>query len=195
MRLIITILFWITVLCFIPIPIKIKGLFNPDDYFLKVYSFTIFKKGVKLPPKKEEETLRKTKNETKETPKKDKSSIFKAFKDRINPLILYRLIRDNNFKPRLRVKGYFQYSLGDAANTAISYGALSAIAPWIYRGITLFFRSKHFYFPLEPMLNKESYINIKADCIIFISIAHIINILYIILKSIFETQEDILNEQ
>ncbi|MGL4774674.1 MAG: DUF2953 domain-containing protein [Clostridium sp.] len=195
MKTLFIVLFFIILLCFIPIPITLKAVFNPNDYYIKLYKFFIIKKGKKPkkePPKEEEKP---SEEPPKKNEEKEKKSKLNFFKERISFIILYRNVRDNIHKPRLRVKGHLQYSLGDAAKTAISYGAISALAPVIYRGITLFFRSKKFYLPIKPLVDKDATINFEVNCIIFISIAQIINMFYIIFISILETQEDKINEQ
>lgn len=190
MKTLFNVIFILLILSFLPIPIKLSLAFNKEDYYVKLYRFSILKKN-KKPKKdtKEEKTASPKESSHKKAPTKEKSNPMKFLKDRINIKILYRNFRDAKFKPLLRVDGFFNYSLGDPMNTAISYGAISMVLPFLYRGILLLFRSKKFKFDINPTLQSESYLNIKLNCIIFFSFAHIIYMLFLIFKSILDTRE------
>lgn len=190
MKTLFNIIFILLLISFLPIPIKLSGIFNKDDYYLKLYGFSLLKKGRKKgePPKKKEEKP-PAKKVTKEPKQKEKFDLFKFLKERIELKILYRNFKNSKFKPRLRVDGFFNYALGDPMQTALSYGAINMFLPIVYRGILLLFRSKKFKFDINPTLQGEGYLNVKLNCIIFFSIAHIIYMLFLIFKSILDTRE------
>lgn len=193
MKILFNIIFVLTIVIFLPIPVKLSLYFDKGNYDIKIYKFSILEKLKKNTKndKLQKKDKAKEKNEANSpsSDEKEKFNLISFLKERIDLKILYRNIRDSNFKPRLRVDGFLNYSLGDPMNTAISYGAINMLLPLFYRGTLIFFKSKKFKFDVNPLLESEGYLSTKLNCIIFFSFAHIIYVLFLIFKSILDTRE------
>lgn len=163
----ITILLIVLLISFIPIPIKITIIYNNKDLKINIYNFKI-----NLDKNKTQQNIIKAKK------KKDKKN-KRNFKISFSKLI-YKL--DNSvLKPHLRFKLNLNYGLEDAANTAILYGVLNSFIPFIIRILEIIFKIKKYNFFIKPNLKNPEF-NIELNCIFFISMANIINILFLIIK-------------
>lgn len=166
------------ILIFVPLPIKITFLYTETNYYIKIYNHNLLSKS--KPKKIKKQTIRK---------KKNKKSYIKTSLKSIPPNILLNFLDKNLYKPKIKIKGKIDYSLNDAALTAISYGIISSILPFIYKVITIIFNPKKINLPINPLFKNKFLVNIDINSIIFLSIAQIIYILFILLKAIIYKKE------
>ena len=143
----------ILLILLLPIPIKVSICYSKENYYIKLYKFTILKK--------------RTKN---------------GVENNFDPKKIIKALDRNKFKPTLRLEGSLSYSLNDAAKTAISYGAISATMPLILRVINVLFKSKKFKFPITPQFKDDFIVNFDIKSIIFLSVAQIIYMLFLIAR-------------
>lgn len=163
----------ILVILFIPIPLKISTYYFAEDYYIKFYRFIILSKEKnKLKKKKEKELY-------KDDLKKKKTTKFKLDNFRvkdIRPLILK--LYNRSFKPWLKFKCNIDYSLNDAAQTALLYGSICQQLPdLVHLIINIPFKSDKFTFDINPIFEDKFLLKIEISSIIFISLAHIIYVL------------------
>lgn len=168
-------------LIFVPLPIKITFLYNETNYYIKIYNHTLLSKS--KPQKIKKQNTKQIKN------RKNKESYLKSSLKSISPNILISFLDKNLYKPKIKIKGEIDYSLNDAALTAISYGLISSILPFVYKIITIIFKPKKINLPINPLFQNNFLVNIDIKSIIFLSIAQIIYILFILLKAIIYTKE------
>lgn len=166
----------ILLILLLPIPIKVSICYSKENYYIKLYKFTILKNHTE----NWVENNKKKINQKKVTKKKKNSNFF--FTRSFDPKKILKALDRNKFKPTLRLEGSLSYSLNDAAKTAISYGAISATMPLILRIITVLFKSKKFKFPITPQFKDDFIVNFDIKSIIFLSLAQIIYMLFLIAK-------------
>lgn len=167
------ILLVIVLIFVIPIPIKISIYYSKIDYYMKLYKIIIIsKKKIKhkiKPSKGGESAIRKE---------------HKIFADLygnidIKSLIRYLYNSQSIFKPVLKIKFSLDFSLNDAARTAIFYGALYQIPTLIYILMKIPFKISKFNFKINPIFEDEFLLKFEISSIIFLSFA---NIIYIIIS-------------
>lgn len=147
--------FIILVLFFLPIPI----MFNISyDNGLKFY---LYKKNISSPKKSKRNKSKKNKNAA------------------IDVKYLIFTLQNNKIKPSLDLTTNISYSLDDAALTAISTGAFSAILDAIYLFLSTFIKLKKSSYKLNPLFNEDKKILLSVKGIFYLSIA---NVLYLIFK-------------
>ena len=168
----------ILLILFLPIPIKFSIYYNKQNYYIRLYKFTILKKQEKQRVEHNKKVA--DKKEVKKLKKKKTSKNF--FRRSFDPKKIIRALDRNKFKPTLRVEGSLSYSLNDASKTAISYGVISATMPLILRVIKILFKSKKFKFPITPQFKDEFLVIFDIKSIIFLSLAQIIYMLFLIAK-------------
>jgi hypothetical protein len=164
---------------FLPIPIKINIYYSGVNYYIKLYGFTIIspkrtKKAKKLFPKAES-TLKNKSHRLKNFYKKIdfKSLEYKA---------LISKLYNSKFKPFLKIDLFFDYSLNDAARTAIFYGVLCQTPPLIYLLLNIPFNVRKFNLKINPIFEDKFFLKIESSSIFFLSFANIIYIIIILLK-------------
>lgn len=178
----------ILLILIIPIPIKISISYTKENYYIKIYKFNILKK-----------------HSFKKSSTKNKKKSYKKFKKNRKLKISYvieiiKALNKNHFKPKLKLKGDFQYSLNDAAKTAIFYGILQSISPYILEGFKIPFKIKSFKLFIKPIFKDEFIGNFDITCIIFLSFGKTIIIICLIIKAILnkkklKIKEGLYNEQ
>lgn len=191
MKLFLLILLIIFFILLIPIPIKIKLFYDKNDYYIKIYNFTILKKNVNgenLSEEIKEAANSDTVKKARRKERKLKAQVFNDFSF-TDYLELIQIISGNKFKPHIYINGYIDYSLNDAYYTAISFGIISTYAPLLYWVINLIFKSKKFNLPINPVFKDEFLINTEIKSIITISIAQTIYMVFLIIKGIFVIKE------
>ncbi|MDD6794064.1 MAG: DUF2953 domain-containing protein [Clostridiaceae bacterium] len=160
------------ILFFIPLPIKITFLISNNDLVLKIYNFNILDK---LKNKKNHKTP--VVNERNDTEKAHQPHLKKEkrFKNLSIHSILQvvNIVNDNKFKPSLKFKGSFEYSLNDAAKTAIFYGLLSTYSPLVLWILEIIFKIREFNLPIKPVFNDKISGRLEINSIITISLAQI----------------------
>ena len=168
----------ILLILFIPIPIKINIYYSRVNYYVKLYGFTIISR-------------RKIENR-KKTIKKDKSALkdkandfykkinFKSLEYKTLILKLY----SSKFKPLLKIDLFLDYSLNDAARTAIFYGVLCQTPPLIYFLLNILFNLRKFNLKINPVFEDKFFLKIETSSIFFLSFANIIYIIIILFRFI-----------
>lgn len=161
---------------FIPIPIKLNFFISKENYYLKIYRFYLFKKkesvNIKSPEIKTPH-LRK---------RKKKSSLIKGLSPKTIMQII-KLFNSNKFKPALKLKGYFSYSLGDAAKTAIFYGMLSTYFPLLLFALNIIFKTKKCNLPIKPVFEDNFMAKTEITSIISLSLVQITYMSILLIKS------------
>ncbi|NFO31051.1 DUF2953 domain-containing protein [Clostridium botulinum] len=168
------------IIILLPIPLKISIYYSFDNYYIKLYKFTIISKE-KIKNKKQNSNI-KSKSHKK---KKDSLNILNM----IHKKYLIEKLYDSKFKPKINLKGDLSYSLNDAAHTAIFYGILSQINPIFYFALSILCKINKFKFNINPIFNDKFLVKLEISSIIFISIVNVIYILILIFKSILYSEE------
>lgn len=162
----------------IPIPIKINVSVHNSKIEVYLYRFNIY------PLKKQKKV--KSKNKTKKTVG-TKSKKFKfnlhTFKSLIHSL------DKNPIKPRFKIKLYMDYSLEDAAYTAQIYSTLWEIIMIVINILNVPLKVKIEKIALTPKFLNHYNINISLTGIIYINLAKLLFVLFLVLKSLFWHEE------
>lgn len=153
----------IIVIIFLPIPIKICAVYDNSILALRVYNHKI---------------NLQTKSEIEENVKETLS-----MDAHIKPILEF--LSTNKFKPSLKLKTDLVYGLGDAAYTAIFYGVIHTIYPFLIQYISNFVKIKNTKLNINPEFN-DTILNLKINCIIFISLTQLIYIGFNLLKILKE---------
>jgi hypothetical protein len=164
----------IVVLLFLPIPIWLKLTYNDSIANLYIYKFKIDLNKLFKKTKEKAKTSPKARKLTKSLKKIELSlSDIKFIINRLNCI---------RFKPTLRINLNINYGLSDASITGIFYGVISTVNSLMHNICTIFFKVKKYSSEIKPEFQK---LDFKAEItsIIFISIAKIIYILIILLKT------------
>ena len=167
-------LFIILLLFFVPLPLKTSIYYCVENYYIKLYKYEILSKSKSLRKKGNVKKVNKNKN-------KPHNSIF------MNKNLMLKLIytiSKNKFKPILKLNGTVSYALNNHEVTAISYGIISAIIPFIYQALGVTFKVKKFSLPVSPIFKELFYLKLRIEGIIFISLGQIIYMIFLILKTI-----------
>lgn len=187
MKILLIILFIFFVITFFPLRLKFSILYNEENYYIKLYNFIIISKTKPIVDKTVDQTVKK---KAKIKRKKDRKSTFiNNITKSISPKILLHLVDSNRYKPKLKVNGTFVYSLGDASRTAISYGLISAVLPFLYRVLTAIFNIKNIDLPINPIFQDKFLLKIDITSIIYLSFAKVIYVIFLIIKSIIHSKE------
>lgn len=174
------IFFVILLILFIPIPIKFNIYYSTINYYIKLYGFTIISKNKHSHIIKYHKVKPSLKKEHK---------FLSSFYNNINfksldwkPLVsnLYNL----KFKPFLRIKLSLDYSLNDAAKTAIFYGVLCQVPPLIYVLLNVPFKTCKYNFKINPIFEDKFLLKIETSSITFLSFANIIYMIIILFRFI-----------
>ena len=169
----------ILLVIFIPIPIRFNIYYSAINYYIKLYGITIIS----------QKKVQKKKNASLKTePKLKKKKInFSRHFEKIDfksleyKTIIFKLYH-SKFKPILRSNLFIDYSLNDAAKTAIFYGVLCQTPPIIYLILSVLFKLNKFNFKVNPIFEDKFFLKIETSSIFFISFANIIHIIIILLK-------------
>ncbi len=173
------IFFVILLIFFIPIPIKFNIYYSLVNYYVKLYGLTIISK-------KKSAHKKKRYHEAKPSLKKE-HEFFSSFYNKVDlKYIDYKSLISTfynlKFKPLLKTKFSLNYSLNDAAKTAIFYGILYQTPPLVYLLINIPFQTYKFNFKINPIFEDKFLLRIETSSIIFISFANIIYIIIILFK-------------
>lgn len=174
------IFFVILLMFFIPIPIKFNIYYSTINYYIKLYGLTIISK----------KNLSHIIRHHKVDPSLEKEhKFFSSLYNNINLKSLeWRPLLSNlynsKFKPLLRIKFSLDYSLNDAAKTAIFYGVLCQAPPLIYVLLSVPFKTCKFNFKINPIFEDKFSLKIETSSIIFLSFANIIYMIIILFRFI-----------
>lgn len=167
----------------IPIPIKITAYYSIDDYYLKLYGINLYSKTDGIIRKilnRKSKLFNKMDREGKFADAKfeNKDSKKKVFYLRK----FYRTLQTNKFKPYIKFSLLGEYSLGDAALTAILYGFFSNLNFIFHKILSDFFKVKKLNYSFNPNFKENININLYLNCIITFNFAQIIYMLFLIRK-------------
>jgi len=171
--------FVILLIFFIPIPIKFNIYYSLVNYYVKLYGLTIISK---------KKSINRKKHYHKAEPSlKKEHKLFSSFYNKIDlKYIDYKSLISTfynlKFKPLLKIKFSLDYSLNDAAKTAIFYGILYQTPPLIYLLINIPVQIYKFNFKINPIFEDKFLLKIETSSIIFVSFANIIYIIIILFK-------------
>ena len=175
------IFFVILLMFFIPIPIKFNIHYSTINYYLKLYGLTIISK-------KKSEYKEKHYHKVKPSLKKEHNFFGRLYNNinfkSIDLKSLISNLYNSKFKPLLKTKVSLDYSLNDAAKTAIFYGVLSQVPPLIYILINVPFKIYKFNFKINPIFEDKFLLKFETSSIIFLSFANIIYMIIILFKFI-----------
>lgn len=156
---------------FFKIPIKFKVSITRNKKIIKVFNKNLFKKPT---------SKKKTKRNKK---------IFEFFKSKVFLNQFLGSINKIKRKPKVKLEGFINYSLGDAALTAISYGLFSTFAAFLFKISKIFFDYKKSNLIINPLLQKKMDFALKFECIIYISLVQIIHITILFILSYLKSKE------
>lgn len=149
---------------FIPFPLKLVLHASKSDFYLKLYGYTIVS----------QESLKKNK----------KNKFLKKFDFSIsNSKKFASRLYYSKLKPLLNININFAYSFNDAAKTAISYGIFGEFPNITCLILKIPFKLHKYDFNIKPIFKEDIILNFEIKSIIFLSFAHIINILILMIKS------------
>jgi len=174
------IFFVILLIFFIPIPVKFNIYYSLVNYYVKLYGLTIISKKKSVQKKMRY-------HEAKPSLKKE-HKFFSSFYNKVDLkyIVDYKSLISTfynlKFKPLLKMKFSLDYSLNDAAKTAIFYGILYQTPPLVYLLINIPFQTYKFNFKINPIFEDKFLLKIETSSIIFISFANIIYIIIILFK-------------
>lgn len=143
---------------FIPLPLKINFYFSEDSYFIKFLFINI-------------------------DSKKNKKINFYNKYTKSSILDILNSLNNSNFKPVSSIKMNIMYSCKDAMLTSIIYGLLSSFYCYILFIFSIPLNVHKFIFNINPSFTDEYMVKFEFSSIIFISIAQIINIIFLIKKT------------
>lgn len=164
------ILLVIIILLLIPIPIKLSIKYPSFNINLYLYNF-------KLNLDKLRHIFRKNKM------KKYVKPLHKEKEEFDLTYILFLLDRIENikFKPTIRFNLYCNYGFSDASSTAVAFGYINSINPFLYELLNVPFKVKSYDFNIKPNF-KGVFLESSIDSIIFVNIIKIIYMLLFIRK-------------
>ena len=177
------ILLLLLIVLFTPLPLIVTFVYSQNHISVKFFNHNL-KTINKFTNFKDTKEKTDTTNTQEKVPNKKHTNTKKIKKKHnFSYKNISKGLSSNRFKPTLRVKGFFTYSLGDYAVTAIVFGIISSIMPFLYRYISNFFKVKNFKFPINTASNENIFFSFNFKCIIFISIAKTIYMLFLIFLS------------
>lgn len=186
------VILFILFLLFCPIPLKFTISVDNNNYVIKIYKLILISnkdgliRKILIKREKNKDTSADDNLSKDKERKKDDSSTPKKKKEKnkkLSPPLLIKRLYKNKFKPRFKFKGDVDFSLSDAANTALAYGFLSNLEGLFYFLFSSIFKVKRLNLNLNPKFKNENIINFTITSIICFNIAQIINIFYLIRKS------------
>lgn len=158
---------------FIPIPIKIKFIYEDKIAKLFIYGFNINLRSL----------MQKKKNYSNVKKQKNKFNIE-------NAKTILKKIDSSNFKPKLNLKITIDYGFSDASITGLSYGLINMMFPIVYRLFKVIFKFKNFDYHINPDFNNVK-VKLQVNSIIYISLVNVMYMvftIYITLKKTLKKQ-------
>ncbi|NFB35881.1 DUF2953 domain-containing protein [Clostridium botulinum] len=138
-------------------PFKITVIYSDKKFNIYIYNFQ-WKKGEDI---KKQNYINKKIN-VKKYKKKQKA--------------LKVTLEKCSFKPKANISTFLNYDLEDAAYSAIIYGVLQSLVPYIYRYLFKIFKLKNFNYNITPLFKNKNFIEFKFKGIFYISLVKIIYI-------------------
>lgn len=171
------------VLLIVPIPIKFKATFKKGLYSISIYNIILFSNNDGIARR----FLKKKDLNAKDNLNKGKDKV--KSKNKINFRKLYSSLNNNKFKPKLKFNADIDYSLNDAANTALLYGLLCNLNPVLYKVFSVIFAIKHIKLNIVPKFKDMILLEFSINSIITLNLAQIIYMLFLVLMSLRKEKE------
>ncbi|GAA0063538.1 DUF2953 domain-containing protein [Clostridium sporogenes] len=140
-------------------PFKITVIYTDKYFNVYIYNFKW--------KKEESKNIKKQNYINKKTNEKKDDNKTKALKVTLEKC---------NFKPKANISAFLNYDIEDAAYSAIIYGALQSLVPYIYNYLLKIFKLKNFKFNITPLFKNKNFIEFKFKGIFYISLVKIIYI-------------------
>ena len=182
MRILLYFILFMIIIFIIPIRLKIMVHYDKDSFYIQIYKFKFFPLESIKEKNKKDEVKKKPPANNKIKPKKKKCR-RKKVKKKLDFSELYYCLSHNPAKIKLKLDGIIEYSLGDAAYTAESYGVLQMINPIIYHLLAFLFCIPKYEMNFCPQFKDYLFIDLTINCIFNFNLAKIIYILISILAS------------
>ncbi len=160
---------------FIPIPIKFSIYYSTINYYIKLYGFNLISKN-----KKSAAYAKKFKNPPLV---KNEHRFFSKVTKKISFKNVIFTLHNLKYKPLIKINLSLEYSLDDAARTAIFYGIIYNTTSLTYVLLNYAFNIKKFNFKITPIFDDKFLLKIETSSIIFLSLANIIYIIINLLKN------------
>lgn len=172
-------MFFIIILCiliilfFIPLPLKIKANYIDNKFNFYLYNMNLTDKVLYI-RKKINRTIDKRDDEV----PKIKNTLKLALD----------IMSDIKYKPSLKIKLNAIYGLDNAAYTALLHGFITSFYPILIQLINIIFNVRESNIKVHPEFNKLVLI-LEINSIIFVNLAKVIYISYIILKNLHKSKK------
>ncbi|MCW6090302.1 DUF2953 domain-containing protein [Clostridium sporogenes] len=138
------------------IPFKITVIYTDKYFNVYIYNFKW--------KKEESKNIKKQNYINKKTNDNKKKKALKVTLEKCN------------FKPKANISAFLNYDIEDAAYSAIIYGMLQSIVPYIYNYLLKIFKLKNFKYNITPLFKNKNFIEFKFKGIFYISLVKIIYI-------------------
>lgn len=164
------IIFFILVILFIPLKIRIILSFDKCSCMeIYIYNYNIKNSNIYKKLTSKEKKAKKAKE-----PKKNIN---------LNTLwLLLKKLDNNSYKPKLYLNSNIDFQVEDAAYTAMIYGISNALIPFVERFINVFFSISSFKIHVNPLFNNENSVSFNIKSIIKVNLAKLIYMAIIIYK-------------
>ncbi|MGL4873375.1 MAG: DUF2953 domain-containing protein [Clostridium sp.] len=160
----------IALILFFPFKLKIYFSYINSSFSLKIYNFSLF-------PKKKSN---KSKKKLKKSKKKESPNHLSI--PNIQQFILN--INKRRWKPKFFLEFNTSYCLNDAKNTALMFGGIHTLFPFLFKMLAIFFNISPPNLCINPLFANNFFISLKGKCIITTSIGQIIYTGFILIKEI-----------
>jgi len=170
----IAIIIGIIILIFLPLPIKVSVVSFDNRVILSIYNHKIDV----MSRVKAARAAKRTELKVKKTIKRNREWL------KVNSTTVRNFIRYINckkFKPTLKLRIDLNYGFDDAAVTGMAYGLFNCASPIFYKAVDILFKVKNYKYNVNPDFNSKKFIyKIEIKSIIFISLANVIYMMFII---------------
>lgn len=165
----------IAIILFVPIPFMFKVTYVDNILNIYLYKKLLFSS-------KKNNTKKQTKNK-KRIKNKEKTSHKNSSKN-LNVTSILSSLYNNPYKPKLKFWLDFEYSLTDAAYTALLYGVAHSTFATISNILNSFIKLDIKTFKVFPLFNNTNIFFINVKGIFYINLAQIIYILFLYFRNI-----------
>lgn len=173
------ILLFFILLIIIPIPLKIQIIYKDSIFKVNIFKYELFSSDSGIKNKYLYKFINKKKvnkdlNITNSKHHKKKKLCLKK---------LYKNLSNNKFRPYLKLNGFLNFGIDDAAFCAIIYGLLCNLPFLLQVLLSSFFSLKKLDFEITPKFNVNT-VSFGITSIFYFNIANIIYIFYLVYKSL-----------
>lgn len=172
-------MFFVIILCiliillFIPIPLKVRVSYKDNNFNFYLYNMNLTGKIIHT----QKEINRSIDRKEDQIPK---------YKNTLK--IALDSIRDIKYKPTIKIRLNIVYGLDNAAYTALLHGFVTSFYPILIQLINMLFHVKESDIKAHPEFNKFV-LALEVNSIIFVNLAKVIYISFIILKNLHKSKK------